>query len=101
MVSVMKIDTNLVNYLSRLARLKLADSEIQKMTDELTKILEYVEQLNQLDVTGVEPLVHTLEQYNIVRADENRPSLPREQVLYNAPDKDKGFFKVPKVIEEL
>jgi aspartyl-tRNA(Asn)/glutamyl-tRNA(Gln) amidotransferase subunit C len=95
----MKIDTKLVDHLAKLARLKLNPSESEKMTAELTKILEYVEQLNKLDVAKVEPLVHAFEQHNVLRVDENKPSLPKDKVLANAPDKDKGFFKVPKVIE--
>ena len=95
----MKIDTKLVDHLAKLARLKLNPAESAKMTTELTKILEYVEQLNKLDVAKVEPLVHAFEQHNVLRADKNSPSLPKDKVLANAPDKDKGFFKVPKVIE--
>lgn len=97
----MRIDKDLLDYLSKLARLKLKPEETQALTEQLTKILGYVEQLNQLDVSKIEPLVHTLEQANIFRADKNRSSLAKDKVLGNAPDKDKGFFKVPKVIEEL
>jgi aspartyl-tRNA(Asn)/glutamyl-tRNA(Gln) amidotransferase subunit C len=95
----MKIDTKLVDHLARLARLKLNESETGKMTAELTKILEYVEQLNKLDIAGVEPLVHAFEQYNVLRPDKNTPSLSKDKVLVNAPEQDKGFFKVPRVIE--
>lgn len=96
----MKIDKKLIDYLSKLARLKLKPEETQPMSEQLTKILGYVEQLNKLDVTKTEPLVHTLEQTNVFREDTNRPSLAKDKVLGNAPDKDKGFFKVPKVIEK-
>ena len=97
----MKIDKKLLDYLSKLARLKVKPEEVQSLSEQLTKILEYVEQLNKLDVAETEPLVHTLEQTNVFRKDTNRPSLPKDKALANAPDKDKGFFRVPKVIEGL
>ena len=70
------------------------------MTDELNEILQYMDQLNTLDTTGVEPLSHVIELSNVLRNDELKPGLPRDRALLNAPAKTDKFFKVPKVIGE-
>ena len=85
--------------MAALARLKFSDEERKNFGGQFSRILEYVEKIKSVDVGNVTPLVHTYEQDNIFRPDENTPSLPREQVLANAPAKENGFFKVPRVIE--
>ena len=64
----------------------------------MNSILAYMEKLNELDTTNVEPLSHVMDITNVFREDETRPSLPREKALGNAPDRSEKFFKVPKVI---
>ena len=88
-----------VEHLSRLARLALTPDETERFGAQLGKILEYVEALNGLDTTGVEPTSHVLDIQNVVREDEIRPSLARDEALANAPDGTGQFYRVPKIIE--
>lgn len=87
-----------VRHVAKLARLALDDSQLSRFATELEPILEYVGQLASVDVTGVEPMAHTLPVFNVLRDDVVEPSLSVEQVLQNAPESDGPFFKVPKVI---
>ena len=87
-----------VEYIAELARLKFKDEELEKFTEQLNEILTYVEKLNELDTTNVEPLSHPVEGSNVFREDVVKPSLDREEALRNAPDRSELFFKVPKVI---
>ena len=89
-----------VEHVAALARLSFSDEEKMKLTSELNDILTYMEQLNKLDTTNVEPLAHVIELSNVFRADEVRPSVTREEALKNAPVATEKFFKVPKVIGE-
>jgi aspartyl-tRNA(Asn)/glutamyl-tRNA(Gln) amidotransferase subunit C len=84
--------------IANLAGLSFSPEEVDRMTHELNRILEYMDKLNELDTTGVEPLHHVLDMKNVFREDEVQPSFPREQVLSNAPDAVDGYFRVPKVI---
>ncbi|MEV5030410.1 Asp-tRNA(Asn)/Glu-tRNA(Gln) amidotransferase subunit GatC [Paenibacillus sp. LPE1-1-1.1] len=96
---MMSITPKDVEHVARLARLELSDSEKDKFTEQLNAILKYAEKLNGLDTENVEPTSHVLPITNVMRADENRPSLPIEKVLLNAPDDEDGQFKVPAVLE--
>jgi len=87
-----------VEHVAELARLAFSDEEKRRLTKELNSILEYMEQLNSLDTTNVEPLSHVIELSNVFRDDTLKPTLPREEALKNAPAKTEKFFKVPKVI---
>lgn len=87
-----------VRHVAKLARLHLSDAEVAAMTTQLGSVLGYVGMLQELDVTGVEPLTHALDQVNVLRADEPSPGLPVEEALKNAPDRDGDYFAVPKVI---
>ena len=82
-----------------LSRLELSDQELDKYTEQLDAILEYIDVLNQVDTSGVEPMAHVLDLRNVMRPDVVQPSLPREAALQNAPEPDNGFFKVPKIVE--
>jgi aspartyl-tRNA(Asn)/glutamyl-tRNA(Gln) amidotransferase subunit C len=88
-----------VEYVARLARIELTDDQKNTLTSQLSSILGHIEKLNELDTEGVEPTFHVLEVTNVFREDEVCPSLPVEEVLKNAPARDDGFFKVPKIIE--
>jgi aspartyl-tRNA(Asn)/glutamyl-tRNA(Gln) amidotransferase subunit C len=93
-----------VKAVAHLARLELSDDELAAMTRQLGAILDYVAQLQQLDVDGVEPLAHALPVSNVFRDDEPAPSLPVEEALANAPErKTRGegehFYGVPAVLE--
>ncbi|MCK5087603.1 MAG: Asp-tRNA(Asn)/Glu-tRNA(Gln) amidotransferase subunit GatC [Melioribacteraceae bacterium] len=95
-MSVTKKD---VEHIAKLARLEFNDEEINDYTQQLNKILEYVDKLNELDTENVEPLSHPVEGSNVFREDELKPSVSRDDALVNAPDKTDEFFKVPKVIK--
>lgn len=87
-----------VEHIAELARLKFNEKELDNFTHQLNEILSYVEKLNELNTENVEPLSHPVENTNVFRDDEVKPSVPTEEALKNAPDKDESLFKVPKVI---
>jgi aspartyl-tRNA(Asn)/glutamyl-tRNA(Gln) amidotransferase subunit C len=89
-----------VEHIAGLARLSFTEDEKQKLTAQLNSILAYMEQLNKLDTSAVEPLSHVIELSNVFRPDEAKPGLTSEEALKNAPSKTDRFFKVPKVISE-
>ncbi len=88
-----------VEYVARLSRLKLKEDEKQKFTLQLNTILEYIEKLNKLDTSKIEPTSHVVPLKNVRRKDLKKPSSPVEEVLKNAPDKERGYFRVPPIIE--
>lgn len=87
-----------VEHIAKLARLEFTDEEMATFTHQLNAILAYVEQLNTLDTSNVEPLSHVIELDNAFREDVLRPGLTQEEALNNSPVKSEKFFKVPKVI---
>lgn len=88
-----------VKYVAHLARLNLSPEEEKKFEAQLRQILGYVEKLNQLDVSQVEPTAHAVPLVNVTRPDETRPSLSNEEALRNAPARANGLFIVPKIVE--
>jgi len=88
-----------VRYTAQLARLNLSDEEIAKFQAQLGQVLEYVEKLSAVDVSGVEPTAHAFTVENVFRADEARPSFTASEALANAPRSANGLFIVTKVIE--
>ncbi|MES2572847.1 MAG: Asp-tRNA(Asn)/Glu-tRNA(Gln) amidotransferase subunit GatC [Verrucomicrobiota bacterium] len=88
-----------VRYTAKLARLNLSEEEIAKFQAQLSHVLKYVEKLNEVDISNVEPTAHTSPIYNVFRADEPKPWLEPEQALANAPRQANQLFIVPKVIE--
>lgn len=89
-----------VEHVAELARLELTPEEKERFSAQLNEILTYVDKLNELDTTQVEPTSHVIPMANVWRDDEVRPSLDRELALQNAPDAAHFFFKVPRIIEE-
>jgi aspartyl-tRNA(Asn)/glutamyl-tRNA(Gln) amidotransferase subunit C len=89
------IDREQVLHVAKLARLKLSEEEVERMSGELSAILEHVDNINELDLEGVEPTTHVVPLENVLREDEPRPSLPREVALEPAPDADESGFRVP------
>jgi aspartyl-tRNA(Asn)/glutamyl-tRNA(Gln) amidotransferase subunit C len=87
-----------VLHVADLARLRLRPEEVEMFTRQLNDILGYVEQLQELDTAGVEPMSHVVPVCNVFREDEARPGLDRDQALENAPDREGGAFLVPRVI---
>ena len=94
----MQIDEKLISRLEHLARLELSKAERSHIQQDLNKILNMVEKLNELDTRNVKPLVYINEEGNVWREDTVKHQLDREKALKNAPDQDGAFFKVPKVI---
>ena len=91
----MAISNEEVLHVARLARLALTDEEVERLGAQLNAILEAVGKVAELDLEGVEPTAHPLDLVNVWAEDEPRESLPVEQALANAPDREGGFFKVP------
>jgi aspartyl-tRNA(Asn)/glutamyl-tRNA(Gln) amidotransferase subunit C len=89
------IDRDQVLHVARLARLRLSDDEVERMASELSAVLGHIENISQLDLDGVEPTTHVVEVENVLRADEPRPSWPREKILESAPDASDEGFRVP------
>lgn len=97
---IMKVSPEEVRHIAKLARLELTDAEVETFSHQLGDILTYMDKLNEVDTTDVEPLSHVHDMVNRLREDKAKPSLPREEALKNAPESDGTFFKVPRVIKE-
>lgn len=95
----MKVDHETLHKIAHLARLDVRPEEEQPLIESLNDVLTWMEQLNEIDTRGVEPLTHISEELNVLREDVVDNQLPREQALQNAPDKTEQYFQVPKVIE--
>ena len=89
-----------VEHVARLARLELSAAEKERMRAELDGILAYIDKLRALDTRDVPPTSHAVPVTNVMRDDEERPSLPQDEMLANAPDRHRDLFRVPKIIEE-
>ena len=89
------IDREQVLHVARLARLGLSDAEVERMTGELSKVLDHIESLGELDLEGVEPTSHVVSLENVLRDDVPRPSLERARILSPAPDPTDSGFRVP------
>jgi aspartyl-tRNA(Asn)/glutamyl-tRNA(Gln) amidotransferase subunit C len=96
----MALTTKEVEHVARLARLRLAPDELEKMRVQLSNILDHIDLLKEVDVSDVAPTAQVTDLLNILRADEVRTSLPREDVLANAPDQQDGMFKVKAIFDE-
>jgi aspartyl-tRNA(Asn)/glutamyl-tRNA(Gln) amidotransferase subunit C len=94
------IDRKDVEHVARLGRLALTEAELERMRVELAAILEYIEKLKAVDVEGVEPTSHAVPLVNVMREDEVEPSVEREAMMSNAPDRAGEFFRVPRIIED-
>lgn len=96
----MEVNDAMVDKLANLARLRFDASEKEAIKNDMQKMIQFVEKLNELDTTGVEPLLHMSSNVNVLRADEVAGSIPRKDGLKNAAVHDEFFFKVPKVIKK-
>ena len=95
----MEITKEMVDYVSELSRLRLDEQSKEKMRGELQQIIAYMDVLNTLDTTGVEPMSHVFPVKNVVREDEVAPSFDRAELLRNAPATDGEAFLVPRAVE--
>lgn len=96
----MNVNDELIDKLANLARLEFDAAEKEEIKKDLQKMLGFIDKLNELDTTGVEPLMHMTENINILREDDLNGMISREDVFKNAPLHDEQFFKVPKVIRK-
>ena len=96
----MEVTNALVENLAELSRLKFNDREKEDIKKDLQKMISFVEKLNEVDTTGVEPLLHMSEVTNVYRQDVVQGSMPKAEALNNAPAADSNYFKVPKVIKK-
>lgn len=94
----MSISRQDVEKVALLGRLQLTDSELSTMTEQLAQIVGYVDQLAEVDTTGVEPMAHAIELTNVFKEDVVADSLPREEALANAPHHDNRGYLVPAVL---
>lgn len=92
----MDITNEMVDKLADLAKLEFTADEKEKLIGDLTKITGFVEKLNELDTTNVEPLIFMSDEVNVLRADEVHQPITKEEALRNAPAKDSDYFRVPK-----
>ncbi len=95
----MKITIEEVEYIAKLARLRLDNKEKKNYAKQLDQILNYVDMLSNLNTSSIKSTSHILPMKNVFREDEVRESLTSDEILLNAPDKEDGFFKVKKVVE--
>ena len=95
----MSLSADDVRWIAHLARLQLSDEELATITPQLQAIVDYVDQLRQVNTEGVEPLAHPLPIHDVFRADEPAKSLPVDDALANAPARQGDFYRVPAVLD--
>jgi len=95
----MALSVDDVRYIAALARLRFSEEEEHHLAEQMSEILDYMDKLNELDTTDVPPMSHVLDLYNVFREDAVRQRITPEEALHNAPDADRDYFRVPKVIE--
>ncbi len=96
----MEISNQTIDKLANLAQLQFSEKEKAEIKIDLEKMVGFIEQLQKVDTTNVEPLIHISDAINVLRADEIKGSIVVEEALKNAPSKDEQFFTVPKVIKK-
>ncbi|MEX2214321.1 MAG: Asp-tRNA(Asn)/Glu-tRNA(Gln) amidotransferase subunit GatC [Phycisphaeraceae bacterium] len=89
-----------VRKVARLGRLELSEEEVHHFAGQLSKVLDYVSKLSELEVDDVEPMVHAMETSNVLREDVEKPGMPVAEALRNAPAPEPPFIQVPKVIDD-
>ncbi len=94
-----KITKEQVEHVAKLARLNLTEAEKERLTGEMENIIAFADKLNELDTSGIEPTAHVIPIQNVFREDVVKPSFDREKILANAPTKEDGCYKVPKIVE--
>ncbi len=86
-----------VEHVAKLARLELTEEEKEKFTGQLGAVLEYVNQMNEVDTSNVEPMAHAIDFSNVMREDKVYYEQTKEELMANAPYEENGFFRVPKI----
>ena len=93
-----RLSRELVKHLAWLARIELSDEEVDRILPQLARILEFFHEMDEAPVEGLEPAFTVLEGVYLLRPDEARPGLSQEEALMNAPDKEGGFIKAPRIL---
>ena len=93
------ISDETMEYVGILAKLELSSEEKERAKEDMAKMLDYIDTLNELDTSGVEPMTHIFPVNNVFREDEEKDEWSREEILENAPKQKDGFFQVPKTVE--
>ncbi len=93
------VDKKTVEYVGKLARVKIDETQAQELKNQLSKIIDYIDKLKEIDVEGVEPMRGVHIQQNVFRTDSSKDSKLQEDILDNAPSREQNYFKIPKVIE--
>lgn len=101
MANIGQITEQEVRHVAKLGRLRLSDEEIQHFAGQLSRVLDYMGKLNELDVADVAPMAHAADMINVLRDDEPAPPMSVDKALQNAPEKWPPFFKVPKVLGDV
>ncbi len=96
----MKVTNETIDHLAELSKLEFNGAEKEAIRGDLEKILGFIEKLNELDTSNVEPLIHITDTENVLRPDEPEVTITRQEALKNAPQKDSDFFKIPKVLDK-
>lgn len=96
----MQINNELVDKLADLAKLEFDENSKKEIIKDLSRIISFVDKLNELDTKNVEPLIYMSDEVNVLREDEIKQEITQAESLKNAPKKDSDFFKVPKVIDK-
>ncbi len=99
-ICTMQVDPTLVNHLAHLSRLNVAPEKMDKLVQDMQDLVGFVAQLNALDTTGIRPLMHMGQAYNVLRQDQVKGSITNQEALSNAPEAGAPYFKVPKVIRK-
>lgn len=96
----MKIDKQTVEQIAHLARLEITGQESEQLITDMNRILSFMDKLNEVDTSGVEPLIYMTDEVNVLREDKTQQAITHEEALQNAPRRDGKFFLVPKVIKK-
>lgn len=95
----MEINNQIVDKISSLSKLSFSGEEKEAIKNDMNKMLDFVGKLEEVDTTGIEPLIHMSDEVNVLRPDEVEFSITQEEALKNAPKKDSTYFKIPKVLK--
>jgi aspartyl-tRNA(Asn)/glutamyl-tRNA(Gln) amidotransferase subunit C len=95
-----RLELETVEHIAALARVGLTPDEMERMRDQLSAVLDHISMLQEVDTDDILPTAQVIQQQNVMRDDVVRPSLPREQVLLNAPDQEDGYLRVNAVLDQ-
>lgn len=96
----MKIDKKTVDKIAKLSKLKFNEEEGNLILNDMNKMLEFIDQLNELDTKDIDPLIHMSDEVNKLRNDINQELTSQKEALKNSPEKDSTYFKLPKVLDK-